>query len=261
MAAAPTVNVVDAPFIRTVRQLWRCRAPCGQRGPNHSDGVAIVSLARASVSTAAHPRGIRVNLGQFTLQTVQVFFVGLMIGMERTVLPSLSAQFGVAQGAFLFLASFVIAFGLVKGALNLVAGSLSDRIGRKPPIILGFALLALGIAVTAVSRAMPGWSFAAAIMGLGMALLYPNLIAALADFAPPLWRGRALGTYRYWRDTGYAVGALLLGVVADLTGGVTVAMWGTAALVALSGLWIALAVEESRPRQTMRGMIRTMSGT
>jgi hypothetical protein len=74
-----------------------------------------VSLATASTASAAHPRGIRVNLGQFTLQTVQVFFVGLTIGMERTVLPSLSAQFGVPQGAFLFLASFVISFGLVKG--------------------------------------------------------------------------------------------------------------------------------------------------
>ena len=55
-------------------------------------------------------------------------------------------------------------------------------------------------------------------MGVGMALLYPNLIAAMADLAPPLWRGRALGTYRYWRDTGYAIGALLLGAVANWSG-------------------------------------------
>jgi MFS family permease len=80
-----------------------------------------------------------------------------------------------------------------------------------------------------------------------MALLYPNLIAAMADLAPPLWRGRALGTYRYWRDTGYALGALLLGAVADWGGGVLAAMWAAAALVALSGLWIALAARESRP--------------
>ena len=83
-------------------------------------------------------------------------------------------------------------------------------------------------------------------MGVGMALLYPNLIAAMADLAPPLWRGRALGTYRYWRDTGYAIGALLLGAMANWSGGVVPAMWATAALVALSGLWIAFAVGESR---------------
>ncbi len=61
-------------------------------------------------------------------------------------------------------------------------------------------------------------------------------------------RGWALGTYRYWRDTGYAIGSLLLGAVANWGGGILPAIWGTAALVALSGLWIALAVTESRPR-------------
>jgi MFS family permease len=410
----------------------------------------------------AHQRGIAANLGQFTLQTFQVFFVGLTIGMERTVLPALSGEFGVAQGAYLFLAAFVLSFGVVKGLLNFVAGSLSDRIGRKPvmllgwlfglpiplliffapnwwwiiaanvflginqaftwtmtvtsqvdladshqrglavginessgylavglaglstgylaalygprwallvfglvviaaalgllagmrdtlawvhaehaqtqpagsvtdamphwssifllvsfrdstyralcqggvankiadtlvwvllpvyfrsrglglveigwitglyamvwglsqlwtghladrigrkpPIVAGFALLALGIGFTAASADVVPWFAAAAVMGVGMALLYPNLIAAMADLAPPLWRGRALGTYRYWRDTGYAIGALLLGAVANWGGGIVPAMWGTAALVALSGLWIALAVGESRPR-------------
>jgi len=417
--------------------------------------------------TFAHRRGIGVNRGQFALQTVQVFFVGLTVGMERTVLPALSGAFGVTQGAYLFLAAFVLSFGLVKGVMNFVAGSLSDRIGRKRvmllgwlaalpiplliffapnwwwiiaanvflglnqaftwtmtvtsqvdlaashqrglavgineaagylavglaglatgylaalygprwallgfglaviaaglillvgmrdtlawvqaehaqtntisrvddpiphwgivfllvsfrnptyralcqggvvnkiadtlvwvlfpvyfrarhlglvrigwitglyamiwglsqlwtghladrigrklPIVAGFALLALGIAVTAAVGSVVGWFVAAAVMGLGMALLYPNLIAAMADLAPPLWRGRALGTYRYWRDTGYAIGALLLGAVADWSGGVTAAMWVTAALVALSGLWIALVVGESRPRV---GMVR-----
>lgn len=198
-----------------------------------------------AATDVSHPRGIRVNLAQFTLQTVQVFFVGLTLGMERTVLPPLSGEFGVAKGAYLFLVSSVFSFGLVKGALNVVAGGLADRIGRKPPIVTGFALLAVGIAVTAMGYDLAWWLTAAAIMGLGMALLYPNLIAAMADLAPPLWRGRALGTYRYWRDTGYAIGALLLGVVAQGSGGVVPAMWVTAALVAGSGLWIALVVGES----------------
>ena len=415
-----------------------------------------------SHAAITHQRGIWINLGQFTLQTIQVFFVGLTIGMERTVLPALSGEFGVAKGAYLFLVAFVFSFGLVKGALNFVAGSLSDRIGRKtvlllgwlaglpiplliffapnwwwiiaaniflgvnqafawtmtvnmhvdiagshqrglavgideaagyaavglaglgtgylatlygphwallvfgltviaaalvvliwvrdtlpwvhaehaqanrgephggadagrvgsvfllvsfrdptfralcqggvvnkiadtlvwalfpvyflsrdlslveigwvtgvyavmwgisqlwtghladrigrkPPIVSGFGLLAIGIALTAASGNIVLWFVAAAIMGVGMALLYPNLIAAMADLAPPLWRARALGTYRYWRDTGYAIGALLLGAVADLSGEVVPAMWTTAALVSLSGLWIALAVGESHP--------------
>jgi len=419
------------------------------------------------LAAVTHQRGIGVNLGQFVLQTVQVFFVGLTIGMERTVLPTLSGEFGVAKGAYLFLAAFVLSFGVVKGVMNFVAGSLSDRIGRRPvmllgwlaglpiplliffapnwwwiiaanvflgvnqaftwtmtvtsqvdlagshqrglavgineaagylavglaglgtgylaalygprwallvfglavivvalgllagvrdtlawvhaehaqtsqaagtaeavphwgsvfmlvsfrdstyralcqggvankiadtlvwvllpvyfrsrdlglvqigwitglyamvwglsqlwtghladrigrksPIVLGFALLALGIAVTAATENVVGWFVAAGVMGVGMALLYPNLIAAMADRAPPLWRGRALGTYRYWRDTGYAIGALLLGAVADWGGGLVKAMWCTAGLVALSGLWIALAVGESRPQVRAAG--------
>jgi len=138
-------------------------------------------------------------------------------------------------------------YAMVWGLSQLWTGHLADRIGRKPPIVAGFALLAAGIALTAAVESAVWWFIAAAVMGVGMALLYPNLIAAMADLAPPLWRGRALGTYRYWRDTGYAIGALLLGAVANWGGGVVPAIWGTAALVALSGLWIAFAVGESRP--------------
>ncbi|MGH7048766.1 MAG: hypothetical protein ACREE2_20565 [Stellaceae bacterium] len=78
-----------------------------------------------------------------------------------------------------------------------------------------------------------------------MALLYPNLIAVMSDRAPPLIRG----TYRYWRDTGYAIGALLLGAIAQLVNGVSPAIWITAALVAGSGAWIAVAVEGCGPRR------------
>ena len=138
-------------------------------------------------------------------------------------------------------------YAVVWGLSQLWTGHLADRIGRKPPVVTGFFMLALGIAVTAAAGSVLVWGIAAAVMGVGMALLYPNLIAAMADLAPPLWRGRALGTYRYWRDTGYAIGALLLGAVAQWGGGVVPAMWATAALVAGSGLWIALAVGESHP--------------
>jgi MFS family permease len=137
-------------------------------------------------------------------------------------------------------------YAVVWGISQLWTGHLADRIGRKPPIVSGFGLLAIGIALTAASGNIVLWFVAAAIMGVGMALLYPNLIAAMADLAPPLWRARALGTYRYWRDTGYAIGSVLLGAVANWGGGIVPAMWTTAALVAFSGLWIALAVGESR---------------
>jgi MFS family permease len=91
------------------------------------------------------------------------------------------------------------------------------------------------------------WLAAAALMGVGMALLYPNLIAAMSDLTAPLMRGKALGTYRYWRDTGYAIGAVLLGGVAQLADAVRPVMWLTAALVVMSGLWIAKDVRIVRP--------------
>ena len=80
-----------------------------------------------------------------------------------------------------------------------------------------------------------------------MALLYPTLVAAVADISPPAWRGRALGTYRYWRDTGYAIGGLLLGSLAQWRGKVTIAFWTTAGLLLLSGLWVAVLSEETHP--------------
>jgi MFS family permease len=416
-------------------------------------------------------RGIRINRGQFLHQILQVFFVGLVIGMERTVLPALAGDFGVAKGSFLFLLSFVVSFGLVKGALNFFAGTLadrygrkrvlvagwlaglpipflvlfapdwwwivaanlflgvnqgfawsmtvtsklditrpeerglatglnesagylamglsgiatgylavrfgprpalfgfglavvlialavavlfvretlpwakaeheehrqgtfsgplprfpkgvgahpglgeifllvsfrdptlralsqagvankiadtlvwglfpvffrsrglsiaetgwltglyamtwgiaqtatghlSDRIGRKRPIVGGLWCLGGGIAGVALSRNVGLWAFFSIVMGIGMALLYPTLVAAVADISPPAWRGRALGTYRYWRDTGYAIGGLLLGSLAQWRGKVTIAFWTTAGLLLLSGLWVAVLSEETHP--------------
>jgi MFS family permease len=139
-------------------------------------------------------------------------------------------------------------YGLVWGASQLWTGPLSDRIGRKKPIIAGLWLLAAGTAaVTAVSGAT-AWIVAAAVMGVGMALIYPNLIAAVADISHPNWRSSALGTYRYWRDTGYALGAIALGLVAQLAQGIEAAFWFTSAVLLLSSVWMLLRAEETHPR-------------
>ncbi|WP_139112362.1 MFS transporter, partial [Acidithiobacillus thiooxidans] len=139
-------------------------------------------------------------------------------------------------------------YGAVWGLSQLWTGYLADRIGRKIPIVSGFFLLSAGLAATALVQGFVLWMSTALIMGLGMALLYPNLVAAMSDTAPPLERGRILGVYRYWRDTGYAIGGLLLGLVAQWSNEILPAIWATAGIVALSGLWVALAVKETRPR-------------
>ena len=103
----------------------------------HAHAAPLAGGREGADVTLALPRqGIRINLHQFIWQAVQVAFVGLVIGMERNVLPVVAAQdFGVPKSSFLYLMAFVISFGLVKGALNFVAGRLSERIGRKPVLV------------------------------------------------------------------------------------------------------------------------------
>ncbi len=139
------------------------------------------------------------------------------------------------------------AYGLSWGASQLWTGLLSDRIGRKRPVVAGLWLLAAGVAAAVLVRGFAAWLSAAVIMGVGMALLYPNLIASVADIAYPTWRSSALGTYRYWRDTGYAIGALVLGLVAQARGAVEPAFWVTAGWLVLSGLWVLLRAQETHP--------------
>lgn len=139
-------------------------------------------------------------------------------------------------------------YGLVWGASQLWTGPLSDAIGRKAPIVAGLWVLAIGVVAAVLATSITGLVLAAVVMGTGMALLYPTLIAAVADISHPNWRSSALGTYRYWRDTGYAIGAVLLGAVAQLGSGVEATFWFTAAALGISGTWVALIAEETHPR-------------
>ena len=139
-------------------------------------------------------------------------------------------------------------YGMVWGASQLATGALSDIIGRKKPIVAGLWLLGTGIASVPLVHGMTAWTIVAAVMGMGMALLYPNLIASVADISHPNWRSSALGTYRYWRDTGYAIGAIALGLVAQWEHEITTAFWFTAIILGLSGLYLAMQAEETHPK-------------
>ncbi|UMY33488.1 MFS transporter [Burkholderia contaminans] len=138
-------------------------------------------------------------------------------------------------------------YGMVWGASQLVTGPLSDRIGRRTPVVAGLWLLAAGIATAVIIHGFGGWIASATIMGVGMALLYPNLIASVADIAYPTWRSSALGTYRYWRDSGYAIGAFVLGLIAQSRGDVVPAFWFTAVWLVASGAWVLLRAQETHP--------------
>lgn len=154
--------------------------------------------------------------------------------------------FLAARGASLVEIGWITGiYGMVWGASQLWTGPLSDRIGRKVPIVAGFALAGLGTLAFPHLSGLVAWGTAAAVTGVGMALLYPTLIAAMGDLAHPAWRGTALGVYRFWRDLGYAVGAVALGLVADATGRLEAGFWLTGLAMLGSGTWVAVAMRET----------------
>ncbi|MEV5572110.1 MFS transporter [Spirillospora sp. NPDC052269] len=134
----------------------------------------------------------------------------------------------------------------VWGFGQLVTGWWSDRVGRKHLITAGMLVQAAAIGLVALGTTVPVWAVAQILLGVGTALVYPTLLAVIGDIAHPAWRARAVGVYRLWRDGGFAVGAVLAGVVAD-TCGLTAAIWAVAALTAVSGLVVAVRMYESHP--------------
>ena len=130
------------------------------------------------------------------------------------------------------------------GICQLFTGAWSDRAGRKWLIAAGMWVQAVGIAVVILSRGVVGFALGGVLLGVGTAMVYPTLLAAIGDVAHPSWRASSVGVYRLWRDLGYAVGALLAGAVADALG-LPAAMWLVAALTFGSGSLVVLRMTET----------------
>jgi MFS family permease len=135
------------------------------------------------------------------------------------------------------------------GVAQLATGAWSDRVGRKWLIASGMWVQATGIGVVVLADGFMGFASGAALLGIGTAMVYPTLLAAIGDVAHPSWRASSVGVYRLWRDLGYAVGALLAGVTADAFG-LPTAMWVIAALTFMSGIVVALRMTETLRRAT-----------
>ncbi|ELS58058.1 MFS transporter [Streptomyces viridochromogenes] len=159
------------------------------------------------------------------------------------VFPLLFAAHGLSVARIGVLAAL---YPAVWGAGQLVTGWWSDHVGRKVLITAGMLLQSAAIALVAAGTGFPLWAGAQILLGLGTALVYPTLLAVIGDVAHPAWRARAVGVYRLWRDGGFAVGALLAGVLADAYG-IRAAIWTVAALTAASGLVVAVRMYETRP--------------
>lgn len=126
---------------------------------------------------------------------------------------------------------------------QLFTGAWSDRVGRKPLIVAGMVVQGAALAFMAATSGFVAWATGAVLIGVGTALVYPTLIAAVGDVARPTWRATAVGVYRLWRDAGYVVGALLGGVVADVFD-LRAAVMAVAVLSVLSGLVVAARMRD-----------------
>jgi MFS family permease len=165
-------------------------------------------------------------------------------GMAWGLFPLLYADRGLSVAAIGTLAAI---YPAVWGLGQLLTGALSDRLGRKWLIAGGMGVQAGGIAVIAAATGFGPWAAGSALLGVGTAMVYPTLLAAISDVAHPSWRASAVGVYRLWRDGGYALGAILAGVLADRFG-ITAAVWAIAALTAASGVVVAVRMYETHRR-------------
>jgi MFS family permease len=163
-------------------------------------------------------------------------------GMSWGVFPLFFQSFGLGVGRIGVLKAV---YPAVWGCLQVFTGPLSDRWGRKGLIVAGMWTQATGIFVTVATRDFGWWLLGSVLLGLGTAMVYPALIAAVSDASHPSWRARSLSVYRFWRDLGYAVGALSAGIVADAFG-ISWAIGSVGVLTFLSGAVVAAIMREGK---------------
>lgn len=163
--------------------------------------------------------------------------------------------FGVTWGLFtLYFVSFAVGIseiGFLKalhpgiwGVLQLVTGTLSDKMGRKILIYPGMIIQGIGIWVVLFTNFFWGWVIGMSLLGIGTALVYPTLLAAISDVAHPKWRASSLGVYRFWRDLGFVFGAVGIGYIADLYS-LDIAIQLVAFLAVGSGIFVLIVMKET----------------
>jgi len=198
-------------------------------------------LSRLAVYMSVHDRSMLAVcqagfINKFTDSLVAAFFPLYLLRQGTSL-----AEVGLLVGVYAW----------VWGLGQVASGALADRTGRKGPVTAGTFAISAGTVVILATSVHSLWFAGAALMGAGMALVYPNLITAVGDTAHPSWRGGALGVYRLWRDGGYAVGPLVLGGIASVAG-LNAAFWAAAALTGASGVALLLLFDETEPARRTR---------
>jgi MFS family permease len=200
----------------------------GEDAPTSREVFARASWGDRALSTASHT-GLVNNLND---------------GLAWGLFPLFFAAAGLNTAR---IGVLTFAYPFTWGVVQLGTGALSDRVGRKWLIAAGMLVQGAALGVIALTRGFLPWLGAAIALGTGTAMVYPTLLASIGDVAPPHWRGAAVGVYRLWRDSGYAVGALVAGVLADRLG-IAAAIEVVAAITVLSGIEVAVRMPETLRR-------------
>ena len=212
----------------------------------HARHEASANPADAAHAPSARDIFVRTSFSDRNLSAVsQAGFVNnLNDGMAWGLFPIVYASAGLGLDRIGVLAAV---YPAVWGIGQLATGALSDHLGRKWLIAAGMWIQAVGIALVVLGSHFQTYMLSAVLLGIGTAMVYPTLLAAIGDVAHPSWRASAIGVYRLWRDSGYAAGAVLAGVITDLVG-VNAAIEVVAGMTLTSGIVVAV-----RFREALRG--------
>ena len=220
-------------LVRETRGHARFEGAAGQRNSQQP----ALTMRRVFVDTSFNERALSASC-------VAGLTNNLNDGMAWGLFPLYFARHGLSLTG---IGVIVALYPLVWGVGQLGTGALSDRIGRKGLIAGGLVTQAVSLAVIAIGQGFAIWALGAIGLGIGTAMAYPTLLAAIGDVAHPAWRASAVGVYRLWRDTGFVVGALLSGVIADLFG-FAAAIWVVAGITAVGAVIVAVRMYETHPR-------------
>jgi MFS family permease len=211
------------------------------------DTTGHAQLEQASLPQESAPVSLRTLLRRSTWSDARLFSISqagfvnnLNDGVAWGLFPLLFAQAALSTGHIGLLAAI---YPATWGIAQVWTGALSDRVGRKPLIVIGMIAQGLALAAIPFVQGLVGWSAALVVLGLGTALVYPTLLAGVGDFVAPRERAAAVGVYRLWRDLGYAAGAIVAGMIADAFG-LTWAIEAVALLTVASGLVVAIRLRE-----------------
>ena len=192
--------------------------------------------------------GIRHNLNQVLQQLLQVLLVGMTVGMMRNVVPALAEQeFGVPRGSFLLLVTFVVAFGVVKGIMNFVAGRWAEHFGRKKVLLWGW-LLAWPIPFLIYFSTSWNWIvWATLLLGANQGLTWSMTQTSVLDFSKPQQRGLVIGLNEFAGYLGVALAGVATGYAAIWLGPRAGLFWFGSLVILLASLSTVFAVVESHP--------------